>query len=160
MRRLALLCVVAVLAPSACDRTSNRDAGASIKINEVMARNRASGFLDPNGVPLDWVEIYNPGPEAVSLAGFSLSDNPDRPTKYRFPSAELGAGEFLVVFLASAGDRAEFEATLLDGEPRVFHLSDLHADFGISPIDDRLFLYRADGSVLVDRVEIHHLPPT
>lgn len=48
----------------------------------------------------DWVEIYNSNAYAVDLSGWWLSDNPDHPRKWEFPSGTtLQAGEYRVLFL-------------------------------------------------------------
>jgi hypothetical protein len=51
----------------------------------------------PDATP-DWVEIHNPGPDPVSLTGWSLSDTPGDPRRWNFPAgASLAAGARLVV---------------------------------------------------------------
>jgi hypothetical protein len=46
----------------------------------------------------DWVELRNTGPASVDLAGWSLTDDPAVPAKWRFPTNTiLAAGDFLVV---------------------------------------------------------------
>lgn len=73
-------------------------------ISEFMAANQAS-LLDEDGEASDWIELFNPGPESVNLAGWSLTDQADVPAKWRFPERILEPGAFLVVF-ASGKDRA------------------------------------------------------
>jgi len=73
------------LAPLACHRSSGGNSVATLVINEIVATaasdptstanlKDAGGnvILDENGDPADWVEIYNPGASAVSLAGYTL----------------------------------------------------------------------------------------
>jgi hypothetical protein len=46
----------------------------------------------------DWVELLNTGPADVNLAGWSLTDDPEAPAKWRFPTnTSLAAGGFLLV---------------------------------------------------------------
>jgi hypothetical protein len=45
----------------------------AVCINELVARN-ASTFADAEGRRDDWVELHNPGPEAIELAGWVLTD--------------------------------------------------------------------------------------
>ncbi len=74
-----------------------------------MARNSSVEILDA-GAPAkpivqDWVELYNAGDAAVSLAGFGLTDDPDEPAKFPFPAGTLiGPGEFVVVFVFDRAD--------------------------------------------------------
>jgi hypothetical protein len=78
-------------------------AGQDIVINEVLSSNR-SGVTDEDGDFPDWIEIYNPGAQAVDLGGYGLSDKPLLPFKWSFPSFTINPGEYLFVF-ASGKDR-------------------------------------------------------
>ncbi len=61
--------------------------GVPLVINEFMASNNStSGFHDSTGDYDDWIEIYNFGDTPIDLAGMYLSDKPDNPTKWQFPS--------------------------------------------------------------------------
>ena len=73
-------------------------------ISEFVARNAAS-LADENRSFPDWIEIHNPTGAAVDLSGWSLSNAPDDPGRWRFPGRTLEAGAYLVVF-ASGKDRA------------------------------------------------------
>lgn len=75
----------------------------SILINEVMASNDTT-LLDEDGDSPDWIELYNSDSNSQSLAGFTLSDNPESPDKWAIPEIVMGAGEFLTIF-ASGKDR-------------------------------------------------------
>ncbi len=74
-------------------------------INEFLAINHGPAF-DDFAHTSDWIEIKNPGPGAVDLAGWSLTDEPDIAGKWIFPAITLNAGEFVVV-RASGMDRRE-----------------------------------------------------
>src|SRR5689334_21158166 len=80
-------------------------AGAAPVINEFLAINHGPA-LDAQGVASDWIEIKNPGPDAVNLAGWSLTDEADTHHKWVFPEITLNAGAFLVV-RASGLDRRD-----------------------------------------------------
>jgi hypothetical protein len=73
-------------------------------ISEFMASN--SGFFrDGDGNASDWIEIYNPTPQAINLAGSHLTDEADNLDKWTFPSvpqAVLDPGEYLVVFASAS----------------------------------------------------------
>jgi hypothetical protein len=73
---------------------------ANLRINEFMAANQFTleDPDEPNEFP-DWIELYNPGPGAVSLNGLFLSDSADRPTRYAIPPGlSIAPGGFLVFF--------------------------------------------------------------
>ena len=76
---------------------------ADLRINEFQAVNDTT-FTDEDGDPSDWLEIYNAGQTTVSLEDWYLTDNPANPRKWAFPSVDLPADDYLVVF-ASNKDR-------------------------------------------------------
>lgn len=65
-------------------------------ISEVMTANRSS-LLNKEGQLCDWVELYNPSQEAISLSGLFLSDNPDDRMSWQLPDVMLAAGARLVI---------------------------------------------------------------
>ncbi|MFM1770306.1 MAG: hypothetical protein RJA22_2835 [Verrucomicrobiota bacterium] len=76
---------------------------ATLALTEIVADN-VGGLADEDGATPDWIEIHNPGLAAVNLAGWSLTDDPGVPGKWRFPALTLAPKGFLVVF-ASGKDR-------------------------------------------------------
>ena len=76
----------------------------SIVINEFQAIN-ASTLTDEDGDHTDWIELKNPGPTAVSITGWHLSDNKSQLTKWALPSTTINPGQFIIIF-ASGKDRA------------------------------------------------------
>src|SRR6185295_15117556 len=86
---LALAAALAVSAP------------AQVVLNEVCADN--ASILSPAGTLPDYVELYNTGTSSVSLAGWTLTDDVTKPTKWPFPaSAAIAAKTHLVVWLDSS----------------------------------------------------------
>jgi hypothetical protein len=77
--------------------------GQSIWLNEVQSSNDST-LLDENGDAPDWLELFNPGPGAVNLNGWGLSDSTNALFKWTFTNAPLPAGSFMLVF-ASGKDR-------------------------------------------------------
>ena len=68
-----------------------------VMISEFMASNsgeQPNSVHDELGNSPDWIELYNATGSAVSLTGWSLTDNIDRPRKWRFPAALLPARRF------------------------------------------------------------------
>ena len=104
-----------------------------LRINEFLASNK-SGLKDSFGEYSDWIEIYNDGNETVNLKDFGLSDNPEKPFKWRFPNTNLFANGYLIVFATSASWR-------LPG-------SELHCGFKLSADGEYLGLCNKEGVVL------------
>jgi len=103
-------------------------------ISEFLAAND-SGLADEDGEFSDWVEIHNPGPSPVSLAGYHLTDNPSNLDKWSFPAVNLPSGGYLVVFAS--------------GKNRVNPAGRLHADFQLSSDGEYLALVAPDGTNVV-----------
>jgi len=78
-------------------------AAAPPVINEFLAINHGPS-LDDTLAASDWIEILNPGPGTVNLAGWTLTDDPGLPAKWTFPAVMLAEGELLLV-RASGLDR-------------------------------------------------------
>ena len=45
----------------------------------------------------DWFELYNPGDTPVDLGRLYITDNPEKPDKYRLPQVDLGPGQYVAV---------------------------------------------------------------
>ncbi len=116
------LCVIA----AACTLSPLRLFASDVVISEFMAANGAT-LLDGDSEASDWIEVFNARDVPVSLAGWTLSDDPSVPQKWTFPEIELGAQSFLVVF-ASGKDRRDPAA-------------ELHTNFKLSRSGEYLALY-------------------
>ena len=84
-------------------------------INELMPSN-FSIISDEDGDNPDWIEIYNPGSNAVQLNNFGLSDDTTNQFKWIFPEVTLLPHKFLYLF-ASGKDRtvwADYWETIID----------------------------------------------
>ena len=68
-----------------------------VLITEVQAANTRTA-LDDQGSYSDWIELHNPTDAPVSLAGYTLTDDPTEPAKWSLPVATLAPGDFLVVW--------------------------------------------------------------
>jgi hypothetical protein len=99
-------------------------------VSEVMADNDGV-LLDADGDESDWIELYNDSSNAVSLAGWYLTDSETNLTQWAFPATTLPANGFLLVF-ASDKNRA------VAGE-------ELHANFKLSADGEYIALVRPDG---------------
>jgi hypothetical protein len=103
----------------------------AVRLNELAAAN-ITGLRDEDNEVQDWVELFNTSSNAVSLAGWSLTDDEDEPTKWVFPPVSIGARGYLIVY-CSGKDRKP----LTPG-------SRLHANFSLSPDGEFLGLYNAE----------------
>jgi len=72
-------------------------------ISEFLADNDG-GLKDEDGDDNDWIEVYNPDPVAVNMAGWRLTDDITRPSKWVFPSVVIPPNGRLIVW-ASNKDR-------------------------------------------------------
>src|SRR5437867_2389745 len=103
-------------------------------ISEFMAANSKT-LSDDEGDSSDWIELFNPGPAAVALDGWFLTDDFSEPTKWRLPATNLAANAAMIVF-ASGKDRATPGASL-------------HANFKLDSQGGCLALVRPDGTTIV-----------
>lgn len=97
---------------------------AKIVISELMIKNRACLMVD-GGFP-DWVELYNRSEDAVSLAGWAISDREGKADSV-FPDISLAPGERLLVYADKKGG-----------------MDALHANFALSE-GESVFLYDQNG---------------
>lgn len=79
-------------------------------ISEFLA-DSDGGLKDENGDDEDWIEIYNPDTNSVDLAGWRLTDELAKPSKWVFPSRVLPPGGRIVVW-ASEKDRTPASGNL------------------------------------------------
>ncbi len=71
---------------------------APVVISEIMAVNR-SGLTDPDGAVSDWLELWNRGDQAVDISGWSLTDDPENPGMWEFPSGStIDANGRIILF--------------------------------------------------------------
>ena len=110
-------------------------AGAELRINEVVASN-GNSLLDEDGDSPDWIELYNSGPDAVDLTGWSLSDDPALAARWFFPSLVVAADSYQIVF-ASDKNRRDPNGTL-------------HTSFRLSGSGEFLALVDPSGAVAMD----------
>lgn len=107
--------------------------GQELVISEFMAIN-SSTLQDEDGDFSDWLEIHNPGDEAVSLDGWYLTDNEGKLAKWEFPAIVLDQNQYLVVF---ASEKKRSDAA-----------SELHTNFKLSGSGEFLALVKPDGTTL------------
>ena len=79
-------------------------------ISEFMADDQST-LQDEDGDYSGWIEIYNPTASIINLSGYFLTDAEADPQKWAFPSTNLAAGSYLLVF-ASGHNRTQPGSTL------------------------------------------------
>lgn len=104
-----------------------------ICITEVVAKNSASLSAAGCESCTEWVELYNPNDVAVSLTGFTLTDEMAETLKHNLPEAELGPYQYLIVCCGRKGCTVPEHVRI---------------DIGLSAQGEELFLYDADGNIL------------
>ncbi|MBX3745509.1 MAG: CotH kinase family protein [Verrucomicrobiae bacterium] len=112
--------------------------GSPVLINELMASNGTT-LADPQGHFDDWIELWNRTDAPVDLSGWFLSDNPERPRKWRIPDGTtLAPGGFLLVWADEDGG----------DQPG------LHANFKLSADGEQILLVDRDdrGNAVMDFV--------
>ncbi|MDP2898335.1 MAG: lamin tail domain-containing protein [bacterium] len=111
-----------------------------IVISEFMAEND-SAFLDGDGNPSDWIEIYNTSSSEVDLTGWYLTDDANDLQRWPFPSMSIRGGDFLIVF-ASGQEVDDY----------VDSLGYLHTNFKLSKNDaeqhESVLLVMPDGETV------------
>ena len=107
----------------------------AVTIAEFQAINDST-LMDDDGDYEDWIEIRNSDVNAVSLDGWSLTDDSDDLQKWQFPAVTVGGGEQIVVF-ASDKDRTDPDDVL-------------HTNFQLSANGEYLALVNPAGAVVQD----------
>ncbi|WP_297088149.1 chitobiase/beta-hexosaminidase C-terminal domain-containing protein [uncultured Draconibacterium sp.] len=112
--------------------TANRLVAESQKIliTEFMAINDKT-ISDEDGDDSDWLELFNPGDNTVSLNGWYLTDKADNLTKWKIPDINLKAGEYLLIFASE--------------KKRDNPASELHTNFKLSGSGEFLAIVEPDG---------------
>ena len=107
-------------------------------VSELMADNKG-GLEDADGDSPDWIEITNPGPTAVNLGSWFLTDDPALLNKWQFPSpVVVPAGSRVVVFASSKNRRAAG--------------AELHTNFKLDPDGESVLLLKPDGITIASSI--------
>ena len=74
-------------------------ADAKVRLNEYATKGSVT-LADEDGEFTAWVELYNYGDKELSLASFTLSDDPAKTDKWTFPAVTIPAGGYQVIYLS------------------------------------------------------------
>ncbi len=126
---LLLASLFLLLAPGASS------VSAAPRITEFMASN--DGIItDEDGDFSDWVEVHNPDPAPLDLAGHALTDNSSDLTRWIFPAGSTVAGGGHLLIFASGKNRASADA-------------ELHTNFQLDATGEYLALVAPDGTTIL-----------
>jgi len=110
-------------------------AQGELRLTEFLAAN-ARNLRDENGDYPDWIEVHNAGAAPLNLEGWTLTDSTNQPGRWMFPSTNLAANAYLVVY-ASGKDRA------VPGQP-------LHTSFSLNADGEYLALISPEGEIATE----------
>jgi hypothetical protein len=127
--------VLTILMAAVAARPGLLQGATGVVINELMASNTKTLQDGTRGFN-DWVELYNPSPQAVDVGGFFLTDDAADPTRWMLPK-----GQPSLTTLAARG----YLLIWLDGNVTA---PGLHAGFSLSSDGEQLALFGPDGSAL------------
>jgi hypothetical protein len=104
------------------------------RINEILADNEST-IADADGDYSDWIEIFNPNPYAIDLAGLRLKDSV---SEWDFPAGSIiEANGYRIVFAS--------------GKNRTNPAAELHTNFSLNDAGEYLALVRiSDNAVLTE----------
>ena len=102
---------------------------AILTINELMASNAGEVFSPAINYD-SWIELYNPGEQAVNLSGMYLSDDAENPKLWQMPSdvGTVPAKGYLVVWLGSNDIKSNQAPFKLDCDGGTIYLSDKNGE--------------------------------
>lgn len=131
LRKISFLSLVLLLALTlaAC---AGSTVNSNVYISEAMSNNTKT-LADENGDYCDWLEIYNPTSQAVSLKGYTLTDSSSN--RFVFPEVSVEPDAYLVIF---ANGVEKF-----DPAAKVFHVP-----LSIGSNGETLYLYNSEGKML------------
>jgi len=107
----------------------------TVRINEFMALN-STILADNDGDYSDWIELYNPIPMDINLAGWSLTDDPNQVRKWIFPAVNIKSEGYLVIFAS--------------GKNRIDPNQELHTHFKLNGDGEYLALIDSNGLVVTE----------
>jgi hypothetical protein len=110
-------------------------AAPPLRINEFLASNQNSGYVDFQGDAEDWIELYNDGNLPVDLAGYTLTDDVAMWNKWTFPTGtSIPSKSYLMIFASE----------------KVNTGNELHTNFKLKADGEYLGLYDSTGTVVSD----------
>jgi hypothetical protein len=119
-----------------------KESSSPLVINE-LAPLGTDNCIDFLGANEDWIELYNPGPEAVYLGNKFISDDASNWNKWPLPNVTLDAGDFQLLY----ADK--------DPEQGLNHV-----DFKLDDISETVYISEVQNNarVLIDSITYFNIP--
>jgi hypothetical protein len=106
-----------------------------VVINELLAKNNSTN-TDSAGQFEDWIELYNPTNQTVSLNGYYLTDNKDSLMQWKFPDGiSIAPLDYLLVWCDNDLDQ-----------------TGLHTNFKLNADGEFIALTAQDGITILDSI--------
>ncbi len=118
-----------------------------VVISEIVTSNRSILQTQDQLTP-DWIELWNLSSEPVSLAGYGLSDNLNRPMDWVFPAVTMTPGSRLLVYASGLSGKEADDA---------FARGEIHAAFRLAQSGEDLIFSDTAGNVLA-RLAVPEIP--
>ena len=125
-------------------RTATMVTDGALIISEICP-DPLTGYTDEEGMLVDWIELYNTTGSVIYLDNYALSNNENKPLKWRFPEGAAVAPYGYYIVFCSGKD--------IDNGPSGVP----HSNFKISAEHDTIVLSDSRGR-LVDRVTLDNIP--
>ena len=109
-------------------------------INKIVTNNDIITDPDEPGDTPDWIELYNPGPGAVSLDGLSITNDSTEPLKFRVPAGITIAPGALLTVLADDDIGQNLSPTR----------QTWHMNFELDNGNDYIGVYGGEGTAMID----------
>lgn len=81
-------------------QSNKEDLTNKIIINEYLTNNRRSSY-DTSGGYYDWVELYNPTSNDITLENIYLTDNEQDLIKFKVPKVTIKSNDYLLIYLTN-----------------------------------------------------------
>ncbi len=115
-----------------------------VYITEVMASNDTT-VLGPSGQTSDYLELYNSSAQDQDLSFYGLSDNLNRPRRWRFPQGTvIKAGQYMVVYL--------------DAQPELSTYYEQHTNFKLTRAGGEAVSFCDPSGKVLDRIPLSMIP--
>ena len=103
-------------------------------INEFMSFNELT-IDDQYGKSSDWLELYNNSSSTINLSNYYLTDDTTDLKKWKFPDINIGAYEFLLIYLS--------DKNIVNSE--------IHTNFKLSSAGEDLIL--SQNNIIIDKID-------